>query len=188
MKLQKRRIKNNGEKSRSPHGERGLKCMAVQTDTINKQSLPARGAWIEIVMQDIIAPKFLGRSPHGERGLKYMKYVEWGTHGSRSPHGERGLKCYTTPPDSADRRSLPARGAWIEISFPHSASVIQLPSLPARGAWIEINPQHIKKGRKKSLPARGAWIEMYSWLYRRLDWLWSLPARGAWIEISLPNR
>ena len=35
------------------------------------------------------------------------------------------------------RRSLPARGAWIEIS---QSSTISLPStsLPARGAWIEI--------------------------------------------------
>ena len=69
-----------------------MKYINIQPEHIIDLSLPARGAWIEIVMQDIIAPKFLGRSPHGERGLKYMKYVEWGTHGSRSPHGERGLK------------------------------------------------------------------------------------------------
>ena len=34
--------------------------------------------------------------------------------------------------------SLPARGAWIEISLRHGAATMAYTSLPARGAWIEI--------------------------------------------------
>ena len=34
--------------SRSPHGERGLKFHAVQNNGFDVQSLPTRGAWIEI--------------------------------------------------------------------------------------------------------------------------------------------
>ena len=34
---------------------------------------------------------------------------------SRSPHGERGLKSLLMGADTVARRSLPTRGAWIEI-------------------------------------------------------------------------
>ena len=33
-------------------------------------------------------------------------------------------------------------------------------SLPPRGAWIEITPCIYRKNRDKSLPPRGAWIEI----------------------------
>ena len=80
-------------------------------------------------------------------------------------------------------RSLPARGAWIEITefrrdihvvtrrSPHGerglklilviTALAVLGSLPARGAWIEIFPwpQQLQR-RRRSLPARGAWIEI----------------------------
>ena len=55
-------------------------------------------------------------------------------------------------------------------------------SLPARGAWIEIGPSGQTHCRRGSLPARGAWIE----IERTIPWALdreSLPARGAWIEI-----
>ena len=63
--------------------------------------------------------------------------------------------------EGIERKSLPARGAWIEISalrgWLYRASV----SLPARGAWIEIPYDLIPSGRpRRSLPARGAWIEI----------------------------
>ena len=55
--------------------------------------------------------------------------------------------------------SLPARGAWIEMSgvgvMAHEGT-----SLPARGAWIEIKRTPEENGIKLSLPARGAWIEI----------------------------
>ena len=56
--------------SRSPHGERGLKCQ-------HDWGLTYRP----------------GRSPHGERGLKLDRAAEKPSDIGRSPHGERGLKC-----------------------------------------------------------------------------------------------
>ena len=79
-------------------------------------------------------------------------------------------------------RSLPARGAWIEITYmvatesmavgrsPHGEHGLKSPewgrseyppsSLPARGAWIEIFGNNDQDYTSGSLPARGAWIEM----------------------------
>ena len=56
-------------------------------------SLPAWGAWIEIIemLEDLDFET--GRSPHGERGLKCLQSVFKIRMFSRSPHGERGLKC-----------------------------------------------------------------------------------------------
>ena len=55
---------------RSPCGERGLKypwrSAALRADV----SLPVRGAWIEIVVQGLLALPHVRRSPCGERGLK----------------------------------------------------------------------------------------------------------------------
>ena len=39
--------------------------------------------------------------------------------------------------EAAERRSLPVRGAWIEILSGHTGGGRSL-SLPVRGAWIEI--------------------------------------------------
>ena len=102
-------------------------------------------------------------------------------------------------------RSLPSRGAWIEIFLKKIAARHYTPSLPSRGAWIEIiyarmsavfsavaplagsvdrNPS-LEEGQEnllRSLPSRGAWIEISgSTLWEML--LRSLPSRGAWIEI-----
>ena len=56
-------------------------------------------------------------------------------------------------------RSLPVRGAWIEIcrllgTFRGGVS------LPVRGAWIEISGAPMGRRRSASLPVRGAWIEI----------------------------
>ena len=55
---------------RSPHGERGLKSKAVEFLVCICQSLPARGAWVEIAILGVVVDPTTGRSPHGERGLK----------------------------------------------------------------------------------------------------------------------
>ncbi len=55
----------------------------------------------------------------------------------RSPHGERGLKSEIKALGVQKGRSLPARGAWIEITFVAAVDAAD-PSLPARGAWIEM--------------------------------------------------
>ena len=78
---------------RSPHGERGLKLMDKIIQIDGKESLPARGAWIEIFARTAQPCAAQRRSPHGERGLKYYIPRRLG----------RSVK------------SLPARGAWIEI-------------------------------------------------------------------------
>ena len=138
-----------------------------------------------------------------------MPAHSWGTSSSRSPHGERGLKFVLPGGDSPwHKRSLPSRGAWIEILLVGHVVLI-LWSLPARGAWIEIaadhEPVYIDSSRSPqgerglkyesgaynsflfgSLPARGAWIEIRSGKYTRAV-VPSLPARGAWIEICPPS-
>ena len=101
-------------------------------------------------------------------------------------------------------RSLPSRGAWIEI-FLRPGSLPWAWSLPSRGAWIEILGGLIPGAVVPSLPSRGAWIEIPELyvqpanaavaplagsvdrnLFARILPLaarWSLPSRGAWIEI-----
>ena len=78
---------------RSPRGERGLKYWLTPMPEDGTESLPSRGAWIEIspyLPESIIST---GRSPRGERGLKYRASVNLVNEGKRrSPRGERGLK------------------------------------------------------------------------------------------------
>ena len=101
--------------SRSPHGERGLKLTGEDILVNAHVSLPARGAWIEILSKVWRGVCPACRSPHGERGLKYAFAILTGIYfaslpargawiemvkgyggtpffRSRSPHGERGLK------------------------------------------------------------------------------------------------
>ena len=79
----------------------------------------------------------------------------------RSPRGERGLKWFLARSTSiVVNKSLPPRGAWIEIRW-RNKRVVRNPSLPPRGAWIEIGmvltpSNHVVR----SLPPRGAWIEI----------------------------
>ena len=72
-------------------------CKAYDSDRQNcyfAQSLPVRGAWIEI-RNPISTP------PQAAR---------------RSPCGERGLKCDAIAAEDEELASLPVRGAWIEIT------------------------------------------------------------------------
>ena len=87
---------------RSPSGERGLKFRSGHRQLVRDQSLPIRGAWIEITTS---TP---ARS----------------TTGSRSPSGERGLKSVVPWVGVAWTVSLPIRGAWIEIYTRHVYSLI----------------------------------------------------------------
>ena len=78
---------------RSPHGERGLKFLPF-----------------------FDFKRYVCRSPHGERGLKYQRKNEYTIAKSRSPHGERGLKYARWQGLAEVVKSLPSRGAWIEIT------------------------------------------------------------------------
>ena len=78
--------------SRSPHGERGLKCRPHANH--HPQT---------------------SRSPHGERGLKYHRPCRQARPMRRSPHGERGLKSQLVEDLRICRVSLSSWRAWIEM-------------------------------------------------------------------------
>ena len=67
--------------------------MTPNASVLLMESLPSRGAWIEILDHVLKMGGIIRRSPRGERGLKFF--------------------------DCEDKillpRSLPSRGAWIEI-------------------------------------------------------------------------
>ena len=47
-----------------------MKCAGLYKPAVEQESLPARGAWIEIIREYDGRERLKGRSPHGERGLK----------------------------------------------------------------------------------------------------------------------
>ena len=89
------RGKGDKQRSRSPHGERGLKYVQHQYQRPDRESLSSWRAWIEI-MQSCC---------HGI-----------GSAG-RSPHGERGLKCIVKVFDRVLTASLSSWRAWIEMRY-----------------------------------------------------------------------
>ena len=104
---------------RSPHGERGLKLGRCAGSARHGKSLPARGAWVEILERKTRCGAASCRSPHGERGLKSAHSGRDGHRSEgRSPHGERGLKLIRAGGTPCALPSLPARGAWVEIRRP----------------------------------------------------------------------
>ena len=168
---------------RSPCGECGLKLGQVRQCHARVESRFPRGErGLKYEASSEVAWR-CGRSPHGERGLKYWRQAGLLTCFSRSPHGERGLKYASVHlPRQHVRRSLPPRGAWIEILLRIACSPRWASRSPRgeRGLKYDIVQSII--GRTVSLPPRGAWIEIA--LSRDAAWSrWSLPPRGAWIEI-----
>ena len=112
---------------RSPCGERGLKSVAAGAVRDAAASLPVRGAWVEIVTVSLPACAAVGRSPCGERGLKFAGVrPSVQCRRSRSPCGERGLKSAPCGSICRGRRSLPVRGAWVEIQKSSAAGVMTL--------------------------------------------------------------
>ena len=109
----------------------------------------------------------------------------------RSPCGERGLKCRDCEGMRGVRdKSLPVRGAWVEILACFHADIRQhgrspcgerglklavlaannviIVSLPVRGAWVEITEIVTVTDCRRSLPVRGAWVEMLGfWLLHK---------------------
>ena len=65
-------------------------------------------------------------------------------------------------------KSLPTRGAWIEINLA-KLNLLQYRSLPTRGAWIEMSISIHPDRAAGSLPTRGAWIEILSYPHVRLS-------------------
>ena len=100
----------------------------------------------------------------------------------RSPHGERGLKYIGNQWEGVEAKSLPPRGAWIEIEkFGKKSSEISSRSPHGeRGLKYLCRQNH--NPYTKSLPPRGAWIEIVN-IVNPPCTAKSLPPRGAWIEI-----
>ena len=145
---------------RSPCGERGLKSPRPRPPLRQKQSLPVRGAWIEILRRVVhhgarckslpVRGAWIEisgcrarqhrpcRSPCGERGLKWMAQQAMQQTGEgRSPCGERGLKSLRQNTTNRRRGRSPCgeRGLKFHPLRHHHIAVL---SLPVRGAWIEI--------------------------------------------------
>mgnify|MGYP007032425004 FL=1 len=170
---------------RSPSGERGLKYLEVDDDDQEPESLPIRGAWIEIRGGGNSEHEQARRSPSGERGLKCHAEL----HGCdraprRSPSGERGLKFIPTNQIKKPEKSLPIRGAWIEIScvallLNHATS--RSPS-GERGLKLDGEGMaNLLTGSRSPSGERGLKCENPD--FGRADGE-SLPIRGAWIEIA----
>ena len=101
------------------------------------ESLPVRGAWVEIIRRGTRLPPMKSlpvrgawvemSSPHASSSIKPSlpvrgAWVEiWDERNwqslceRRSPCGERGLKFSVPFPDRAPLWSLPVRGAWVEM-------------------------------------------------------------------------
>ena len=127
-----------------------------------KESLPVRGAWIEISLRCKPGRLSVRRSPCGERGLKFSTSI----HPPKSP-----------------ALSLPVRGAWIEI---YSIDLLRNPalSLPVRGAWIEIHSAAMIATLSPSRsPCGERGLKCIADALGVEDIRTSLPVRGAWIEI-----
>ena len=71
---------------RSPSGERGLKFVREQWPERVDESLPIRGAWIEIPTTRTGGFFMPGRSPSGERGLKSRYEASVRTGPKVAPH------------------------------------------------------------------------------------------------------
>ena len=78
-------------------------------------SHPTMGAWIEIVIMNILTSIIKGRTPRWVRGLKSSNFTL----------------------SLAIIKSHPTMGAWIEI-YPTILQKIKRQSHPTMGAWIEI--------------------------------------------------
>ncbi len=99
----------------------------------------------------------------------------------RSPHGERGLKSTLPTGILVNAESLPAWGAWIEITYGPSSASKRL-SLPAWGAWIEMQTQYLIHHAICRSPHGERGLKYNQHLGDPVAIL-SLPAWGAWIEI-----
>ena len=94
---------------------------------------------------------------------------------------DRNLKTHTELLSTT--KSLPARGAWIEIYILHMRIAQHEGSLPARGAWIEIMQFLLFPPIVIVAPREGSVDRNHKPNAQSVIIGLSLPARGAWIEI-----
>ena len=192
---------------RSLHGERGLKFFICREFSVNEESLPSRGAWIEITyLIKVLLLRFC-RSLHGERGLKFYCVKNLKSSLSRSLHGERGLKSelYFAIFSPLSRSLHGERGLkFLSILIillctyvaPFTGSVDWNSTSPAQDTQDSVAPftgsvdwnnrNLIRKTHREVAPFTGS-VDWNRGVSRQNGWcLGSLPSRGAWIEI--PNQ
>ena len=56
----------------------------------------------------------------------------------------------------AHARSLPVRGAWVEMRFPATGYIAGFGSLPVRGAWVEIQIKPGNPAERRVAPRAGS--------------------------------
>ena len=98
-----------------------------------KESLPSRGAWIEMILKWYL-PTPVPVAP-----------LAGSVDRNREPKNDVGM----------GGRSLPSRGAWIEIRCDRNSACLSLLSLPSRGAWIEIILSALSGFRPEGRSPRG---------------------------------
>ena len=100
---------------RSPCGERGLKCCLYSFAALLLQSLPVRGAWVEMLLMQCGEMPVLSLPVRGA-WVEIFKFRRRAKKiFGRSPCGERGLKLLSMVLQTIPQMSLPVRGAWVEI-------------------------------------------------------------------------
>ena len=97
------------------------------------ESLPTRGAWIEILLPVIASQTSIPSLP--TRGA-------W-------------IEIFWRSIVQILLRSLPTRGAWIEMPRTWVTKAI-ISSLPTRGAWIEIQDRHSDQDCHHVAPHKGS--------------------------------
>ena len=114
-----------------------MKCICDYFGVTFKESRPARGGWIEILLTASPTKSILSRPARG--GWIEMKdvVVTFRAEASPAPHGAGGLKSRNDVYREEIKMSRPARGGWIEIRCSGSPAAL-LKSRPARGGWIEM--------------------------------------------------
>ena len=101
---------------RSPRGERGLKWCRCPPSGREPGRSPRGERGLKWQIQPAVKPWRVCRSPRGERGLKFSGvFVVLVDGHRRSPRGERGLKYCFYLLSFLYLKSLPPRGAWIEM-------------------------------------------------------------------------
>ena len=104
------------DKSRVPHGTRGLKCDVEEAVREQECRVPHGTRGLKSCSIYPILVSCNSRVPHGTRGLKCDFLPSFALYHRRVPHGTRGLKCRPYPyRHSAAAGSRPAWDAWIEI-------------------------------------------------------------------------
>ena len=158
--------------SRSPRGERGLKCIAGTVEGLLRWGRSPRGerGLKSLVVGATVA--YLRRSPRGERGLKLSKSIT-----------ERGWKCRCLSIIRGFHLSLSSRRAWIEI-LNQKQSTVMKPKVALLAESVDWNYAKLYSfyfvaGRS---PRGERGLKSAIW-DRNSIFAVSLSSRRAWIEI-----